>query len=512
MSSSKWSSLRVDEKDLMCKKGCGYYGNLEWEGYCSKCHKAVLESEKHGDKNNAVQTQRKDRNEEKPSSGFNKFHEKKAKQIADKKTGTLRKISSLISKQTNSIRRHDTIQDNLFDNPELEKVDQEYENVFSSLDESVVNDVKHQNSYKTFGKRMDVSRIYSDVTADNKKELMDYFEKIGLGKLNWVGSKHLDCRIDETNVEVCDLVYTAITDLLELDSAKAPVDKLACVVKCCRNIFLILQQSVVGPASADEFLPALIFIVLKANPARFKSNVNYIIKFCNESRLITGEGGYYFTNLCCALSFVEKLTAESLSMSQEEFDQYMSGKIVLPNIWDSSLFMLESMHLMNEHFAIMDELQNKHDGIREDCETLDKEMRKFREDVAAEEDPKIESLPPPIQPEVVSHAEWKSPVDDGLASVNYDIDIGGDEDVPSKITQYIEERAENHPDRSRLSLNTENASLLDSIESPSSNWLPSPLKPMQTGFSSDAWDIPSIPCNTGEFNTQQSHSNEKPGD
>ncbi|KAL0272504.1 UNVERIFIED_CONTAM: hypothetical protein PYX00_005444 [Menopon gallinae] len=71
-------------------------------------------------------------------------------------------------------------------------------------------------------------------------------------------------------------------------------------------------------------------------------------------------------------------------MSQEEFDQYMSGKIVLPNIWDSSLFMLESMHLMNEHFAIMDELQNKHDGIREDCETLDKEMRKFREDVAAE--------------------------------------------------------------------------------------------------------------------------------
>lgn len=61
MSSLKWSSLRVDEKDLMCKKGCGFYGNLEWKGYCSKCHKAVVESEKYAEKNNAVQPQRRDR-------------------------------------------------------------------------------------------------------------------------------------------------------------------------------------------------------------------------------------------------------------------------------------------------------------------------------------------------------------------------------------------------------------------------------------------------------------------
>lgn len=87
--------------------------------------------------------------EEKASSGFNKFHEKKAKQLADKKTGTLRKISSLISKQTNSIRRHDIVQDNLFDNPELEKVDEEYEKIFSTLEEAVVNDVKHQVNLTT---------------------------------------------------------------------------------------------------------------------------------------------------------------------------------------------------------------------------------------------------------------------------------------------------------------------------------------------------------------------------
>lgn len=146
-------------------------------------------------------------------------------------------------------------------------------------------------------------------------------------QLNWVSGKNLECRIHETSAEVRELVYTSITgtlylsieinlilikfinsiksrcsDLLNMDASRAPQEKLACVVRCCRNIFLLLQQSVGTPASADEFLPALIFIVLKANPARLKSNINFITRFCNASRLMTGEAGYYFTNLVSLFS------------------------------------------------------------------------------------------------------------------------------------------------------------------------------------------------------------------
>lgn len=116
-------------------------------------------------------------------------------------------------------------------------------------------------------------------------------------QLNWLNAKHLICSIDEVNSEVRDLVYNSITELVAMDSFPTPQEKLDCIVRCCRTIFTLLKETAGGPASADEFLPALIFVVLKANPIRLHSNINYITRFSNATRLMSGEGGYYFTNL-----------------------------------------------------------------------------------------------------------------------------------------------------------------------------------------------------------------------
>ena len=193
----------------------------------------------------------------------------------------------------------------------------------------------------------------------------------------------MECPFYETSTGIQDLIYHAINDILQVDGFKAPQDKLASIVGCAKKIFFLIQAGNKIVASADDFLPSLIFILLKANPPRMQSNINFITRFSDEARLRSGEEGYYFTNLCCALNFIESVTAASLNLPQSEFDSFMSGEIP-PGSWGATLIMCEGIQSVNTSLAALKELEEMQEKIMSDCEKLEKEMEEFQANIASE--------------------------------------------------------------------------------------------------------------------------------
>ncbi|RLN82754.1 hypothetical protein BBO99_00002711 [Phytophthora kernoviae] len=72
--------------------------------------------------------------------------------------------------------------------------------------------------------------------------------------------------------------------------------------------------------SADEFLPALIFVLLRANPKELKRNVAFILEYRNPAKLVS-EPGYFFTHLVSSVAFLEEVNGSLLTISAEEFDE-----------------------------------------------------------------------------------------------------------------------------------------------------------------------------------------------
>uniref|UniRef100_A0A3Q4BD85 Uncharacterized protein n=1 Tax=Mola mola TaxID=94237 RepID=A0A3Q4BD85_MOLML len=387
---SQRRGIHLDQSELLCKKGCGFYGNTAWRGLCSKCWREEYQREKQKQiQEDWALAERLQREEEeayanrqqKPQSQssitrFSKFEERKTKEKSSKVNTVTKfftpsaktppkkgKTHNLISKQVvlwlaqsphskkvlgsipgqrvsplksgrdifkqcrafteSMVYKRDMGADEL-----SECVQDFYHNLSERLQTQFKGSSDHVESVMDEVEKYMMTRLYKEVfcpeTTDDEKKDLAIQKRIRA--LHWVTIDMLCVPVDEEIPEVSDSVVKAITDVIEMDSKRVPKKKLACVTRCSKHIFNAIKVSKKEAASADDFLPTLIYIVLKANPPRLQSNIQYITRFCNPSRLMTGEDGYYFTNLCCAVAFIEKLDGQSLNLSSEEFELYMSGQ------------------------------------------------------------------------------------------------------------------------------------------------------------------------------------------
>ncbi|CAF4843526.1 unnamed protein product [Pieris macdunnoughi] len=445
---SKMPSLRIDQSDLKCKNGCDYFGNPQWQGYCSKCHREQLQRQRRAEKASSTlpkpEQKKPERNFKVTShSSFSKFEEKRLRQSETLKKANLLKFS--VFKKSNT-EDHDHVAEKKpaeFKIPAIvnEGMKRDFRLRFPNLTPHIDRDsrlfahsfimdvIKHSNiltvdelservqrQYQRFMKHMDTSPHFSNVDSDTKELLIDFVEKHSMKylhelpsvvfsptgtdderldrvmseriqQLSWVCETHLECKLDRNSASCRQLLYKAISELLGMDAALSPGGKVARVRRACKHVLALCG----APASADDLLPALIFTVLKANPPRLVSNINFVTRFCNAQRLMTGEGGYYFTNLCCAVQFIENLTSESLNMDKKEFDCYMAMPASIGgSAWAAALSLCgasrdaeEQMLQVEKLIAHTKDLKDKADQLANNAETFEKEIAKKVQDVLA---------------------------------------------------------------------------------------------------------------------------------
>nr|XP_033778593.1 rab5 GDP/GTP exchange factor [Geotrypetes seraphini]XP_033778594.1 rab5 GDP/GTP exchange factor [Geotrypetes seraphini] len=459
---SERRGIHVDQSDLLCKKGCGFYGNLAWQGFCSKCWREEYQKGRQKqiqeDRELAERLQREEEEAyassqgaqgTQPSLTFSKFEEKKTNEKTRKVTTVKKFFSSssrTVPKKENQEAKAPSPSINRQVSIETDRVSKEFieflksyqkagHDVFKqckicleAMQQKREASIEEQSEYVQdfYQNTAEKLQLRWKMPSEKVEDVMDQIEKFIMTRsykhvfcpettddekkdlavqrriraLHWVTFQMLCVPVNEDIPEVSDMVVKAITDIIEMDSKRVPRDKLACITRCSKHIFNAIKITKNEPASADDFLPTLIYIVLKANPPRLQSNIQYITRFCNPSRLMTGEDGYYFTNLCCAMAFIEKLDAQSLNLSQEEFDRYMSGQ-ASPKKQNAENWPPDAclgVKQMYKNLDLLSQLNERQERIVHEARKLEKDLIDWTDGVTKEVQDIVEKYPLDIKP------------------------------------------------------------------------------------------------------------------
>lgn len=113
---------------------------------------------------------------------------------------------------------------------------------------------------------------------------------------------HLDQKDDF--LKNTSLYEKAIYHIKMVEKFKTPRDKLVSVLNTCKLVSsMVWAAARKGITGADDFLPVLVYLVVKAKPARPVANVAFILDFVNSDKL-AGLDEYYFTAYSSAVDFL----------------------------------------------------------------------------------------------------------------------------------------------------------------------------------------------------------------
>ena len=154
--------------------------------------------------------------------------------------------------------------------------------------------------------------VYSDKPIQSDKE---FYNKTLC--LDWIQPEQLEIK----KVYINQLGYAELC-IKKMTEAKSVFDKLDCIKDAHTNMNNTIKFSSGknDDAGQDELTPIFQYIVIKAQPKRIHSDINYIKCFLGDSSL-RGQEGFLVTQMESATSFITLINHEHLKMTKEEYDK-----------------------------------------------------------------------------------------------------------------------------------------------------------------------------------------------
>lgn len=150
-------------------------------------------------------------------------------------------------------------------------------------------------------------------------------------KFSWISGDHLEVNLEKltslkakSSDENLNFMDFAIKEFTKINDYRAPRDKIICTLNGCKIIFGFLKVNK-QETNADAFIPILILIIIRAKIKNLISNIHYIENFRGLEWLNHGETSYYLSSILGAISFIENIDFESLSIDREEYDAHIEA-------------------------------------------------------------------------------------------------------------------------------------------------------------------------------------------
>ena len=178
-----------------------------------------------------------------------------------------------------------------------------------------LNDEKLEEFSKNIENHI-IRKIYKYVYPPNKSEI-DLKIQNDTRTLGWIQPENLDIKKLYVNQ-----LKSAEKYISKMNESKSVFDKLECI----QNAFVIMNNTVKfisgknENAGQDELTPLFQYIIIKSQPERLHTNINYIKCFLSSTDLIS-KYGFFVSQMESACTYILNIKGSDFKMDNEEFNK-----------------------------------------------------------------------------------------------------------------------------------------------------------------------------------------------